>query len=89
MLDIKLIRENPDTVRDDLEKRRKPEKLALLDELLKRDEEWRRLLTEVNNLRHRHNVVTAQIAEKRRRRLKRDFGSKRNSSKNKGTRRES
>jgi len=67
MLDIKLIRENPDTVRKDLEKRRKPEKLALLDELLKRDEEWRRLLTEVNNLRHRHNVVTAQVAEKKKR----------------------
>jgi seryl-tRNA synthetase len=67
MLDIKLIRENPDTVRKDLEKRHQPEKLALLDELLKRDEEWRRLLTEVNNLRHRHNVVTAQVAEKKKR----------------------
>jgi seryl-tRNA synthetase len=67
MLDIKLIRENPDTVRKDLEKRRKPEKLALLEELLKRDEEWRRLLTEVNNLRHRHNVATAQVAEKKKR----------------------
>jgi len=67
MLDIKLIRENPDIVRKDLEKRGKHEKIALLDELLKRDKEWRRLLTEVNNLRHRHNVVTAQIAEKKKR----------------------
>jgi len=67
MLDIKLIRENPDVVRKDLEKRGKHEKVALLDELLKRDEEWRRLLTEVNNLRHRHNVVIAQIAEKKKR----------------------
>jgi len=67
MLDIKLIRENPDVVRKDLEKRRKLEKLALLDELLRRDKEWRRLLTQVNNLRHRHNEVTAQIAEKRKR----------------------
>jgi len=68
MLDIKLIRENSDIVRKDLEKRGKPEKIALLDELLKRDKEWRRLLTQVNNLRHRHNTVTAQIAEKKKRR---------------------
>jgi len=67
MLDIKLIRENPDIVRKDLMKRGKPEKIALLDELLKRDKEWRRLLTEVNNLRHRHNIVTAKIAEKKKR----------------------
>ena len=67
MLDIKLIRENPDIVRKDLKKRRKTEKIALLDELLKRDRKWRRLLTEVNNLRHRHNIVTAQIAEKKKR----------------------
>jgi len=68
MLDIKLIRENPDIVRKDLEKRGKSEKIALLDELLNRDKEWRQLLTEVNNLRHRHNIVTAQIAEKKKRR---------------------
>jgi len=65
MLDIKLIRENPDIVRKDLEKRGKTEKLALLDELLKRDKEWRQQLTETNNLRHRHNIVTDQIAEKK------------------------
>jgi seryl-tRNA synthetase len=35
MLDIKLIRENPDIIRKDLQKRMKPEKLALVDELLK------------------------------------------------------
>jgi len=65
MLDIKLIRENPDIVRRDLEKRGKPEKLALLNELLELDKEWRQLLTEANNLRHRHNLVTAQIAEEK------------------------
>jgi len=68
MLDIKLIRENPDIVRKDLEKRGQPQKLPLLDELLNRDKEWRQLLTEANNLRHRHNIVTAQVAEKKKKR---------------------
>ena len=35
MLDIKLIRENPDLVRKNLKKRNDPQKLKLLEELLK------------------------------------------------------
>lgn len=65
MLDIKLIRENPDIVRKDLTKRGKLKKIAVLDDLLKLDKGWRQLLTDVNNFRHRHNIVTAQIAEKK------------------------
>lgn len=63
MLDIKLIRENPESVRGNLEKRGDPAKLRLLDDLIKSDEEWRRLLTRVNELRHRRRVVTEKIAE--------------------------
>lgn len=65
MLDMKLIRENPDIIRKDLTKRGKPEKIALLDELLQLDKEWRQLLTDANNNRHRHNIITTQIAEKK------------------------
>lgn len=62
MLDIKLIRENPDTVRKNLEKRGNPEFQRQLDCLIQYDEEWRRLLTEANELRHKRRKVTDEIA---------------------------
>ena len=62
MLDIKLIRENPVLVRTNLEKRGNPQVLQWLDDLVRHDEEWRRLLTQVNDLRHRRRVVTEEIA---------------------------
>lgn len=63
MLDIKLIRENPDVVRRNLEKRGDSEKLKLLDDLIRLDKEWRELLTKVNELRHRRRMVTEEIAK--------------------------
>jgi seryl-tRNA synthetase len=45
MLDIKLIREHPEVVRKDLEKRGEPEKIEMLNNLIEYDKEWRRLLT--------------------------------------------
>ncbi len=63
MLDIKLIREHPDIVKENLKKRRDPEKLQMLDELLQYDEQWRQHLTQLNELRHKINLVTAEIAK--------------------------
>jgi len=62
MLDIKLIREHPEVVRSNLEKRGDPEKLKLLDDLIRFDKEWRQSLTRANELRQRRNVVTEEIA---------------------------
>ncbi|UCH70801.1 MAG: serine--tRNA ligase [Candidatus Bathyarchaeota archaeon] len=62
MLDIKLIREHPEAVKASLEKRGAIEKLEMLDDLIKYDTEWRRLLTEVNELRHKRKVKTVEIA---------------------------
>jgi len=62
MLDIRLIREDPDLVRKNLEKRRDPEKLALLDGLIEDDARWRELVTRVNNLRRRRNEISSEIA---------------------------
>jgi seryl-tRNA synthetase len=63
MLDIKLIRENPELVRNNLEKREDPENLKMLDELIEYDDGWRRLLTELNSLRHKRRILTTEIAE--------------------------
>ncbi|MCS7115522.1 MAG: serine--tRNA ligase [Nitrososphaerota archaeon] len=62
MLDIKLIRENPEFVKKNLERRGNPEYLEMLDALLKFDREWRRSLTELNELRRERNRITAEIA---------------------------
>ncbi len=62
MLDIKLVREQPEIVRQNLEKRGDAKKLQMLDDLIKHDHTWRQLLTKTNELRHRRKNITHQIA---------------------------
>ena len=62
MLDVKLVREDPKTIVSSLERRGALQKIPLVDEAVKADEEWRRLKTEVDNLRHKQNKLTAQVA---------------------------
>jgi len=61
LLDIKLIREHPEIVRQNLKKRGDAEKLQMLDDLINHDREWRRLLTKANELRHERRKVTNEI----------------------------
>jgi len=62
MLDIKLIRENPSSVKDNLQKRGDPANLQKLDDLLDYDRRWREGLTELNSLRHERKQITTEIA---------------------------
>ena len=63
MLDIKLIREKPDFVRDNIKKRQHPEYLEYLDELIESDKKWRELLSQVNELRAKRNKISLEIAK--------------------------
>ncbi len=63
MLDIKLIRENAELVRSNLEKRGNPECLQMLEDLIAVDKEWRLNLTKLNELRHQRKQVTIEIAK--------------------------
>ena len=63
MLDIKLIREQYEVVRENLERRNDPEKLALLERLVEDDARWRELTGEVNALRRRRNEISSEIAK--------------------------
>ncbi len=63
MLDIRLIRETPDIVRQDLDKRQDDEKMKLLEEIIAWDKEWRAILEQLNADRHRRNVVSKEISE--------------------------
>lgn len=65
MLDIKLVREHPDTVRENLRKRGMEEKVAELDRLLQLDANWRQGLVEVDGLRRKRNEITQAIADAR------------------------
>ncbi|MGQ9680402.1 MAG: serine--tRNA ligase [Candidatus Bathyarchaeia archaeon] len=61
MLDIKLIRENPDAVRENIARRCDPSKLELLNKVLQEDARWRELTTRINLLRRRRNEVSLEI----------------------------
>ncbi len=63
MLDIKLIRENPNLVKSNLAKRGNPECLQMLEDLIAIDKEWRTNLTKLNELRHQRKQVTIEIAK--------------------------
>jgi seryl-tRNA synthetase len=63
MIDIKLVRENPDYVRKNLEKRGDPGKLKLFEELVEVDKFWRKVQTDLNLLRRRRNELTREISE--------------------------
>jgi seryl-tRNA synthetase len=60
MLDIKLIRENPELVRQSLEKRGDS---YVLDNILKIDERYRSLLRQTEELRAKHNETSKQLGQ--------------------------
>jgi seryl-tRNA synthetase len=62
MLDVRLLRENPDLVRDNLKRRGEARYLTQLDALIEYDNVWRRSLTQLNDYRHQKNVLTNEIA---------------------------
>jgi len=63
MLDIKLIREQPEKVRENLARRHDPEKLMLLDHVIETDRKWRELTQRVNDLRRRRNQISSEIGK--------------------------
>ncbi|HXW37747.1 MAG TPA: serine--tRNA ligase [Nitrososphaerales archaeon] len=67
MLDVKLLREDPETIRKDLRRREATEKLHLVDEASEMDKDWRRLKTQVEELRHRQNLLTAKVSDLKKR----------------------
>ncbi|MFT3983503.1 MAG: serine--tRNA ligase [Lachnospiraceae bacterium] len=61
MLDIKFVRENPDAVKQNLKNKFQEEKLPLVDEVIKLDEEGRRTKQEADELRSSRNRISKQI----------------------------
>lgn len=63
MIDIKLLRENPELVKENIKKKFQNDKLPLVDKVLKLDGEWRKLKTEEDKLRGSRNSISKQISE--------------------------
>jgi len=61
MIDIKLLRESPKLVEQNIKRKGQDEKLILLDKAIKLDEAWRTAKFEADNLRKNRNVVSEQI----------------------------
>jgi len=65
LLEIRLVRETPERVKENLRHRGMPEKIQDVDQLIRLDADWRRGLAEVEQLRRRRNEITQGIAEAR------------------------
>ena len=63
MIDIKLIRENPDVVKENIRKKFQDEKLVLVDEVAKLDKEFREAKTRADSLRGDRNRISKEIGK--------------------------
>ena len=61
MLDIKFLRENPDTVKENIKKKFQDHKLPMVDEVIALDAELRTTKTEVETLRSKRNKASKLI----------------------------
>ena len=61
MIDIKFLRENPDAVRENIKKKFQDEKLPLVDEVIKLDEERRTNQQKADEIRAHRNKISKEI----------------------------
>ncbi len=61
MIDIRLIRTNPELVKENIKKKFQDEKLVLVDEVIELDTQLRTAATEADTLRNQRNVSSKQI----------------------------
>lgn len=61
MLDIKLVRTNPELVKENIRKKFQDHKLALVDEVLEMDRQFREAKTRTDELRSQRNSISKEI----------------------------
>jgi seryl-tRNA synthetase len=61
MIDMKVLRENPDLVRENIKKKFQEQKLPLVDEVLALDAQNRAAISEANELRASRNTLSKQV----------------------------
>ena len=70
MIDIKLIRENPELVKENIKKKFQETKLGLVDEVKKLDEDYRAIKVKADELRSKKNAASKEIGDLMRQGLK-------------------
>ena len=63
MLDIKFVRENPETVKENIKKKFQDAKLPLVDEVIELDARYRAAMTEANELRAKRNALSKKVGQ--------------------------
>ena len=63
MIDIKLIRENKDLVKDNIKKKFQDEKLPLVDEVFELDKRVREVQVKADNLKAEKNKLSGEIGK--------------------------
>jgi len=61
MLDIKIIRENSELILNNLKKRRKKDYIIMFKQLIEKDNNWRELKKQIDELRYKRNELTKEI----------------------------
>ena len=62
MISVKLLREAPDLVKQNIARRKDDEKLKLVDKAIGFDKKWRESLQKLEKLKHEKNLATKKIA---------------------------
>jgi seryl-tRNA synthetase len=63
MIDIKLIRENPELVKENIKKKFQKDKIPLVEKVIELDEEWRQIKYKEDALRGERNKISKEISE--------------------------
>ncbi len=61
LIDIRLIRTNPDLVKENIKKKFQDQKLEVVDEIIKLDQEYRDVITRADSLRNQRKVISKEI----------------------------
>ncbi len=63
MIDIKLIRENPDLVKENIKKKFQNEKISLVDKVRELDKNWKKLKDKEDKLRSERNKISVKVGK--------------------------
>ncbi|MFH1802796.1 MAG: serine--tRNA ligase [archaeon] len=65
MIDIKLLRENPELIKENIKKKFQEEKLHLIDKARKKDIDWRNQKQRIDKLRNERNIISKEISKEK------------------------
>lgn len=72
MIDIELIRNNPELVKENIKKKFQDEKIPLVDKLKRLDEQWKKAKYKEEQIRKERNIISKKISELKKARKKAD-----------------